>query len=49
MNKKTFLDLCFLLIIIVIAIAIGLAIFAAVVGDWDNFERGLFGKPCKNS
>jgi len=31
------------------AIAIGLAIFAAVVGDWDNFERGLFGKPCKNS
>ena len=34
---------------ILAAIAIGCAIaaFAEVVGDWDNFERGLTGKPCE--
>lgn len=30
-------------------VAIGLAILGCVIADWDNFERGLFGKPCKNT
>lgn len=31
------------------AILIGCAIatFTEVIGDWDNFERGFTGKPCK--
>jgi hypothetical protein len=31
------------------AILVGCAIatFAEVIGEWDNFERGFTGKPCK--
>jgi lactobin A/cerein 7B family class IIb bacteriocin len=27
----------------------GLALFAALVTDWENFERGLCGKPYKEN
>ncbi len=28
-------------------VAIGVAVFVQIICDWDNFERGLTGKPYK--